>query len=178
MPSRLDLLPDEIIENIFMSVHTNSMKNIIEEIKEKDNARDFSKKLLMSRGEILFRNILQVKGNRFLLQNVTYCIKNENNWFEIRHYVDGQISPCNMVLVDYWLNNITLCKYIFTKEHMLSIFKFAFDIPLYIKKIIYTKKKDKKKPLQQFQNIYLRKIGYKGKYLNTWKKAFEQLWMM
>lgn len=177
MPLRFDLLPDEIIEKIFMSVHTNSMKNIIEEIKKKDEAKDFSKKRIMGDSGILFRNILHVKDNRFLLQNATYYIKNENKWFEIRD-VDGKIGRCNMALVNYWLNNITLCKYIFTKEHMLSIFNFAWDIRLYIKKIIYSKTNDKKKPLQQFQNIYLRKIGYKGKYLNTWKKAFEQLWMM
>tara|TARA_Y100000389_G_C17260274_1_gene412655 strand:+ start:172 stop:708 length:537 start_codon:yes stop_codon:yes gene_type:complete len=178
MPLRFDLLPDEIIEKIFISVHSNSMKNVIEEIKKKDEAKDFSKKRIMGHNGILFRNILKVKDNRFLLQNATYYIKNDNNWFEIKHGRRGGISRCNMVLVNYWLNNITLCKYIFTKEHMLSIFNLAHDIHVYIRKIIYSKTNDKKKPLQQFQNIYLRKIGYKGKYLNTWKKAFEQLWMM
>jgi hypothetical protein len=169
MPSRFDLLPDEIIEKIVVMAHNNLIKNVVKEIYIKDKAKDFSEQQNSANNGIIFRNILHVKDNRFLLQNVTYYIMRENNWFKFD-------KKTNTRLVNYWLNNITLCKYIFTKEHMLSIFNFASDIADYVKRIIYKKTKNKKIPLKQFHTIYLKKIGYNGKYLNTWKKAFEQLW--
>ena len=105
MPSRFDLLPDEIIEKIVVMAHNNLIKNVVKEIYIKDKAKDFSEQQNSANNGIIFRNILHVKDNRFLLQNVTYYIMRENNWFKFD-------KKTNTRLVNYWLNNITLCKYI------------------------------------------------------------------
>ena len=42
MPSRFDLLPDEIIEKIVVMAHNILIKNVVKEINIKDKAKDFS----------------------------------------------------------------------------------------------------------------------------------------
>lgn len=169
MNCRFYLLPDEIIEKIYLMSHCILMKNIVKEIMLKDKVKDFSEEKKINNQ--IFRYILHTQDGRFLKQNGTFYIMNPNP--NIWQNFD---KKTHMLFVNYWLNNITLCKYIFTKEHMLSIFNFIPNIVTYIKKIIYNKTNDNKKPLQQFHNIYLKKIGYNDKYLNTWKKAIEILW--
>ena len=160
-------LPDDIIEKIYLINHKNFMDCIISEIDKKDGTKhyndDYSNKLV-------FKHIHHTNDNRFLIQNVIYhilCYDLWNNFYD---------KLAKKKFVSYWLNNIKLCKYIYGNEHMLKIFKTSNDILKYIKLVIFEKTHIKEKPLKQFNNIYLKKIGYNSKYINSWTKAIEILW--
>ena len=154
MPDLFVTLPDDIIEKIYFISHNILMKNIIDEIKIATNNTRF-----------MFQESTDIKILIFL-------------------WNDYSLYKFKFNLCEYWLNNITLCKSLYAKDNMLNIFTFfnngtrcsPYNIVKYIKQIIYSITNNKKKPLEQFHTIYLKKNGYNGKYLNTWKKAFEQLW--
>jgi len=160
-------LPDDILEKIYLINHKNFMNNVIIEINKKDGTIDFSDRHNKIRA---FKHICRTNDNRFLIQNVMFYIVDHDLWNNV---YDKQAKT---LFVSYWLNNITLCKYIYGNDYMLKLFKTSKDILKYIKLFILKKTHVKEKPLKQFNNIYLKKIGYNGKYINSWTKAIEILW--
>lgn len=160
-------LPDDIIEKIYLINHKNFMNYIISEINKKDGTKDYSDHHYKKQ---VFKHICRTNDSRFLIQNAIFHIVGNDLWNNAYNI------QAKTLFVSYWLNNITLCKYIYGNDYMLKIFKMSNDILKYIKLFILKKTHIKEKPLKQFNNIYLKKIGYNGKYINSWTKAIEILW--
>lgn len=133
-----------------------------------------------------------------LMKSTEFIMERLENMYSLflQYWSNSLTKTMRNVHIYMWLKNFRLYKLIFGKQKMFRLFKY-FNISSYVTKLLSNKGKNSDvsvgndglvlckiycvpkntSPLSHFCETFIIKNGYNGKKINSWKKAFEVLWL-